>query len=54
MLKVMKSECTLYCLDVNAHCIRNAKLWPEPVIEHLVGRQDQPRGAQVHAMHLSD
>jgi len=24
------------------------------VIEHLVGRQDQPRGAQVHAVYLSD
>lgn len=28
--------------------------WLELVIEHLVGRQDQPRGAQVHAVHLSD
>ena len=26
----------------------------ETVIEHLVGRQGQPRGAQVHAMYLSD
>ena len=26
----------------------------EPVIEHLVGRQGQPRRAQVHAMHVSD
>ena len=24
------------------------------MIEHLVGRQGQPRGAQVHAMYLSD
>jgi len=24
------------------------------VIEQLVGRQGQPRGAQVHTMHLSD
>ena len=24
------------------------------MIEHLVGRQGQPRGAQVHAVHLSD
>jgi len=24
------------------------------VIEHLVGRQGQPRGAQVHAVYLSD
>jgi len=23
-------------------------------MEHLVGRQGQPRGAQLHAMHLSD
>ena len=35
-------------------CSRNAKSQLEPVIEHLVGRQGQPRGAQVHAMHLSD
>lgn len=28
--------------------------WLEAVIEHLVGRQSQPRGAQVHTMHLSD
>ena len=28
--------------------------WLELVIELLVGRQDQPREAQVHAMHLSD
>ena len=27
---------------------------PEAVIEHLVGRQGQPRRAQVHAMYLSD
>jgi len=26
----------------------------DPEIEHLVGRQVQPRGAQVHAMYLSD
>jgi len=35
-------------------CSGNAKSWPEAVIEHLVGRQGQPRGAQVHAMYLSD
>ena len=32
---------------------RNAKSQLESVIEHLVGRQDQPRGAQLHAIHLS-
>ena len=26
----------------------------ETVIEHLVGRQGQPKGAQVYAMHLSN
>jgi len=36
------------------YCSGNAKLWPETVIEHLLGRQGQPRGAQLHAMHLSD
>ena len=35
-------------------CSGNAKSWPETVIEHLVGRQGQPKGAQVHAMHLID
>jgi len=33
---------------------RNAKSQIEPVIEHLLGRQGQTRGAQVHAMLLSD
>ena len=33
---------------------RNAKSQPEPVMEHLVGRQGQPREVQVHYMHLSD
>lgn len=28
--------------------------WPETVIEQLVGRQGQTRGAQVRGMHLSD
>jgi len=32
----------------------NAKLGLEAVMEHLVGRQGQPRGAQVHAMQLID
>ena len=35
-------------------CSRNAKSWPEAVIEHLVGRQGQLKGSQLHAMHLSD
>ena len=38
----------------DALCSRNAKSWPEAVIEHLVGRQSQPSRAQVHAMSLSD
>ena len=33
-------------------CSGNAKSQPEAVIEHLVGRQGQPRGAQVHTMPL--
>ena len=36
------------------HCSGNAKLQPETVIEHLVGRQGQLRGAQVHAMHAPE
>ena len=35
-------------------CSGNAESQPEAAIEHLVGRQDQPRGAQAQAMHLSD
>jgi len=35
-------------------CSRNAKSQLETMIEHLMGRQGQPRGAQVHAMYLSD
>ena len=35
-------------------CSTNAKSQPEPVIEHLVGRQAKTRGDQLHAMHLSD
>ena len=37
-----------------SRCSANAKSGPETVIEHLVGRQDPPRGAQVHAKPLSD
>jgi len=35
-------------------CSGNAKSGPETVIEHPVGRQGQPRGAQMCAMYLSD
>jgi len=35
-------------------CSGNAESWPEAVIEHLVRRQGQRRGAQVRAVHLSD
>jgi len=34
-------------------CSGNAKSRPEAVIEHLVGRQGQPKEAQVYAMYLS-
>ena len=39
---------------VASYCRKNAKTQLEAMIEHLVGRQGQPSGAQVHAMHLSD
>jgi len=35
-------------------CNRNADSQLESVVEHLMGRQGQPGGAQVHAMQLSD
>jgi len=38
----------------SGYCSQNAKSWLEAVIEHLVGRQGQPRGAQVYAVHLID
>jgi len=31
-------------------CSGNAESWPAAVMEHLGGRQGQPRAAQVHAM----
>ena len=43
----------LTCHSVTC-CSRNATSWPEAVIEHLVGRQGQPRGAQVCAMYLNN
>jgi len=36
------------------NCSGNAESQLERVIKHLVGRQGQPRGAQVHAIYLSD
>ena len=39
---------------VKGYCSRNAKSQLEKVIEHLVGRQGQPGGAQVYAMHWSN
>jgi len=36
------------------HCGGNEKSQAEAVMEHLMGRQGQPEGAQVHAMYLSD
>lgn len=33
-------------------CSRYANLWPEIVMEHVVGRHGQPRGVQVYAVCL--
>lgn len=35
-------------------CSRNAESRPEAVMEHLVGRQGQPKEAQLHAMYFND
>ena len=43
----------LECKDLWV-CSGNAKSQLEAMIEHLVRRQGQPRGAQVHAMYLRD
>ena len=39
---------------MEGRCSRNVKSWPETVLEYLVRRQSQSRGAQVHSMNLSD
>jgi len=51
---VFRGMCLFSLGDGLRWCSRNAKSRPEAVIEHLVGRQGQTRGAQVYAMHLSD
>jgi len=33
---------------MEGRCSRNVKSWPETVLEYLVRRQSQSRGAQVH------
>ena len=40
--------------DWVGRCSGNAKSWLEAVIEHLMGRQGQPRGAQMRAVYLND
>jgi len=42
------------CQHVIAYCSGNADSCLEAVMAHLVGRQGQPRGAEVQAMHLSE
>ena len=37
-----------------SHCSGNAESQPGAVMEHLVGRQGQPKVAQLHAIYLSD
>jgi len=46
-----KSTLIINCIFI---CNGNAKSRPNAVMEHLVGRRGQPRGAQVHARALSD
>jgi len=60
-MKELLKPIPLYCqtiLELVKQCTyakcRNAKSWLEALIEHLLGRQGQPKGAQVYAMHLSD
>jgi len=54
VIQSKRNERFLLYLSILSSCSRNAKSWPEAVIEHLVGRQGQPRGAQVGAVHLGD
>ena len=37
-------------IHVKQECSTNAESHLEPMIEHLVGRYGQPRGAQMHAL----
>jgi len=53
-LCVLGCNCILCTDGRNSHCSRNIKSGLATVIEHLVGRQGQPMGAQVHAMYLND
>ena len=48
---VYQTQIYIFILE---YCGGNAKSWLKAVIEHLVGRQGQARGAQVHATDLND
>jgi len=52
----VEKKLSLFCEPKNVHktCSRNARSQLETVVEHLVGRQGQLKGAQVHAMCLGD
>jgi len=52
--RILFFGCFFFLFVCFSWCSGNAKSWLELVIEHLVGRQGQPRGPQVHVMHLSD
>ena len=59
MMRCLLVQSLIFILNVLrvvalSDCSRNAESWPEAVMEHLVGRQGQPRGAQVHAVLPSD
>jgi len=51
VFRMHTANCTLIMLSGDEGCTGNAESWPEAVMEHLVGRQGQPRGAQLHAMY---
>jgi len=55
-LSVVYMYVYLWNIDFRKYSIplQNLKSWLEPVMEHLMGRQGQPSGAQVYAMCLSD
>ena len=59
MVKWVRISCCISCFPTPTlqhavcFCFTNAKSWFQTLIEHLVGRQGQARGAQVHAMYLS-
>ena len=38
--------------EEKGRCMETARSWPEPVTEHLVGRESQTRGTQLYQLYV--